>query len=248
VSTVNAANSDTLLIMMLMLIHMIALGVGLMIFAWIVYVQRRAARRDFSRPSFMQDFEPSSSFSPPRPVCWLAVRSVSPESVKDALGLNRAAPCSWTEGLAGGHEFFISPRVHGWVIVTGLALPHPSEDVDECFIFLSTLSRKLGHVQFFYADRFSRHHAWARLDDGCVTRAYAWAGMTVWNQGIETLPEIEIGVKTFGYGDRTATLLDVETSFENVPRLAARWSLDPAEVKLNSIRQSIGIAGESAWI
>jgi len=28
--------------------------------------------------------------------------------------------------------------------------------------------------------------------------------------------------------------------------LAARWSLDPAEVKLDSTRQSIGLAGESA--
>jgi hypothetical protein len=133
------------------------------------------------------------------------------------------------------------------VIVTGVGLPNPSENVDDCFIFLSTLSRKLGHVQYFYAEKFSRHHAWARLDDGCVTRAYAWAGETIWIQGIETLPEIEIGVKTFGYGEQSAASLDAETNFEKMPLLAARWSLDPAEVKLNSIRQSIGIAGESAW-
>ena len=218
--------------LMLLVAHFLALGVAVMVFGWMIFLQRRNRAADNINHS-------AGEFSPPhaaamRPSTWLAVRSLGPEAVRAVL--------------ADKDEFFISPRVNGWVIVTGLALPHPSEDVDECFIFLSTLSRKLGHVQFFYADRFSRHHAWARLDDGCVTRAYAWAGMTVWNQGIETLPEIEIGVKTFGYGDRTATLLDVETSFENVPRLAARWSLDPAEVKLNSIRQSIGIAGESAWI
>ena len=230
---------------MLLLMHMIALGVGLMIFGWMIYLQRRA-RRELGLLSPMLNF--ASQTTAPRPACWLAVRSASPESVKDALGLNRAAPCSWTEGLAGGHEFFISPRVHGWVIVTGLALPNPSEDVDGCFIFLSALSRKLGHMQFFYAEKFSRHHAWARLDDGCVTRAYAWAGETVWHQGIETLPEIEIGLKTFGYGDQSAASLDAETNFEKIPLLAARWSLDPAEVKLNSIRESIGIAGESAWI
>jgi hypothetical protein len=230
---------------MLLLMHLVALGVGLLIFAWMFYLQRRA-RQESGLPSSPQIFDvplPAAQ----RPATWLAIRSVSPESVKDALGLNRAAPCSWTEGLAGGHEFFISPRVHGWVIVTGLGLPNPSEDVDECFIFLSTLSRKLGHVQFFHAERFSRHHAWARLDDGCVTRAYAWAGETIWSQGIETLPEIEIGVKTFGYGDPAGVSLEAENNFEKVPQLAARWSLDPAEVKLNSIRQSIGIAGESAW-
>jgi hypothetical protein len=120
--------------------------------------------------------------------------------------------------------------------------------VDACFLFLTALSRKLGHVQYFYAEKFSRHHGWARLDDGCVTRGYAWTGETVWNQGNKTLPEIATGVKTFNYGEHLATILDAETNFEKVPQLAARWSLDPAEVKLDSTRQSIGLAGESAFI
>jgi hypothetical protein len=246
VSTVNASYNDTV-VEMLLLMHMIALGVGLMLFAWMIYLQRRA-HRQFRAVTAVYEFDPEPSFnlSVSRPMCWLAVRSVSPESVKAALGLNHASPCTWNEGLTGDHAFFISPRVNGWVIVTGLALPTPTEDVDACFIFLSTLSRKLGHVQYFYAETFSRHHGWARLDDGCVTRGYAWAGTTVWSQGVETLPEIEAGVKTFAYGDQSATLSDVETNFEKVPLLAARWSLDPAGVKLNSMRQSIGIAGETA--
>jgi hypothetical protein len=246
VSTLNASYNETI-VEMLLLMHMIALGVGLMLFAWMIFLQRRA-RRQFSAVTAVYEFdpEPSLSFSISRPMCWLAVRSVSPESVKEALGLNHASPCTWNEGLTGDHAFFISPRVNGWVIVTGLALPTPTEDVDACFIFLSTLSRKLGHVQYFYAETFSRHHGWARLDDGCVTRGYAWAGTTVWSQGVETLPEIEAGVKTFAYGDQSATLSDVEANFEKVPLLAARWSLDPAGVKLNSIRQSIGIVGETA--
>jgi len=223
-----------------------AIGIGLFILGWMLAAHRRARREQKSFPEAFNffAFKPGS---PPRPACWLAIRSVSPEAVKVALGLNRAAPCSWVEGLAGSHEFFISPRVHGWVIVTGLGLPHPSDDVDACFLFLTALSRKLGHVQFFYAEKFSRHHAWARLDDGCVTRGYAWTGETVWNQGIETRPEIEAGLKTFNYGEQTATILDAETNFEKVPQLAARWSLDPAEVRLNSTRQSIGLAGESAF-
>ena len=166
--------------------------------------------------------------------------------MKDALGLNHAAPCSWAEGLAGGHEFFIGPRVHGWVIVTGLGLPNPTDDVDATFLFLTALSRQLGHVQYFYASRLLRHHAWARLDDGCVTRAYAWTGETVWNQGAETVPEIEANLRLFDYGEHAATILDAETNFAKVPQLAARWSLDPAEVKLHSVRHAPGCAGESA--
>jgi len=235
---------------MLLLMHMIALGVGLMLFAWMFFLHRRA-RRQFS--ALKTATTPAAFAHPPaftlsvsRPPCWVAVRSVSPETVKEALGLNHAAPCTWIDGLLGEHAFFISPRVNGWVIITGLALPTPTVDVDECFVFLASLSRKLGHVQYFYAESVSHHHGWARLDDGCVTRAYAWAGTTVWSQGIESLPEIEIGVKTFGYADQAATLIDAVSNFEKVPLLAARWSLDPAGVKLNSIRQSIGIAGETA--
>ena len=119
--------------------------------------------------------------------------------------------------------------------------------MDATFLFLTGLSRQLGHVQYFYASRLFHHHAWARLDDGCVTRAYAWTGETVWHQGVETLPEIETDVKLFAYGDETATLLDAERNFEKVPQLAARWSLDPARVKLNSFRQATGSAGESAF-
>lgn len=233
-------------LLMLLVLNSVAIVIGLLILGWMVAVHHRA---QVASKSLMEAFSflPVRPDAPPRPACWLAVRSVSTEAVKTALGVNRAAPCSWVEGLAGSHEFFISPRVHGgWVIVTGLGLPNPSDDVDATFLFLTELSRKLGHVQYFYAERFSRHHGWARLDEGCVTRGYAWTGETVWNQGPKTLPETEAGVRTFPYGEQTATILDAETNFEKVPQLAARWSLDPAEVKLDSTRQSIGLAGESA--
>lgn len=223
----------------------VAILIGVLTLVWMRAVHRRAQRE---QKSFVEalNFLPARMDVPPRPACWLAIRSVSTEAVKTALQLNRAAPCSWLEGLAGSHEFFISPRVHGgWVIVTGLGLPHPGDDVDATFLFLTALSRKLGHVQFFYAEKLSRHHGWARLDDGCVTRAYAWTGETVWNQGLETLPETEAGLKTFAYGEPAT--LEAESNFEKIPHLAARWSLDPVEVKLDSPRRSIGLAGESAF-
>ena len=238
-----SANDLTALV--LLTLQGLAVVIGLMILAWMLVVHRR--ERLQSKISPAQHFFPFQPRIISRPGCWVAIRSVSPEAVKNVLGLNRAEPCSWAEGLAGGHEFFISPRVNGWVIVTGMSLPNPTDDVDATFVFLQALSKQLGHVQYFYASRLLHHHAWARLDDGCVTRAYAWAGETVWNQGIETIPEIEVNVKLFGYGEPAATIWDAETNFEKVPQLAARWSLDPAEVKLSSSRQSIGLAGESAF-
>ncbi len=231
---------------MLLAILGVALGVGFIILGWMLAVRRRQ-KLDRIIATPVLNFFPFPTLSPQRPSSWLAIRSASTETVKEALSLNRAAPCSWEEGLAGGHEFFISQRVHGWVIVTGLGLPSPGDDIDACFHFLTALSRKLGHVQYFHASRLMHHHGWARLDEGCVTRAYAWTGETVWNQGSETLPEAAIGLKSFAYGDHSATILDAELNFEKVPQLAARWSLDPAEVRLNSARQATGIAGESAW-
>ena len=231
--------------LMILAVHGLALCIGLVIVIWMMAVHRRERLRQPDHSPALVLF-PRPKPSPSRPNCWLAVRSVTPEAVKLALGLNRFAPCSWEDGLVGEHEFFISPRVHGWVIITGVGLPNPSDDVDATFMFLTALSKQLGHVQYFYSGRYMHHHAWARLDDGCVTRAYAWTGETVWNQGAETLPELEIGLRSYDYGEQSATILDVETNHERVALLASRWSLDPAEIKTQTLPVATGIAGETA--
>jgi hypothetical protein len=121
--------------------------------------------------------------------------------------------------------------------------------VDATFRFLTALSRKLGHVQFFTANRVLGHHAWARLEAGRVVRAYAWAGKTLWNQGIKTRAELELSLKCFRYfetPDRPSygqpDVIAMNT--EKVPLLAARWSLDPAAIDERLFEQSRGIAGE----
>ncbi len=171
----------------------------------------------------------------------MAIRSANPKIVQAALGLNRSTLGSWSEGMVGGRDFFISPQVHGWVIVTGPGLPNPSDDVDACFHFLIALSRRLGHVQYFHANGILHHHAWARMDEGCVTRAYAWAGETLWNQGVKTLPEIELGLKCFAYGESPATTNNAEANVKKVPLLAARWSLDPAAINSRFVKHFTGI-------
>src|SRR5277367_6815060 len=161
---------------MLLAAHLLALAVACAIFGVILFLHRRAQKTETVNPvppSILFQRIPNN-----RPRTWAAIRAATPATVQRALGLNRSMPCSWSEGMTGEHDFFISQRINGWVIVTGAGLPNPSDDVDGCFLFLIALSRKLGHVQFFHAENFSRHHAWARLDDGYVTRAYAWAGET----------------------------------------------------------------------
>ena len=140
-------NSGNAIPLMLLAMPLLALGIGFFMLGWLAALHRRTPAAKF--PSLQNFFPVPQRATPARPDAWLAIRSVSPEAVKLALGLNRATPCSWAEGIAGAHEFFISPRVHGWVIVTGVGLPNPSDDVDGCFLFLTAMSRQLGHIQYF---------------------------------------------------------------------------------------------------
>lgn len=183
-----------------------------------------------------------------RPPAWLAVRSRNVHTVQMALGLHNVQPCTWSEGLNGDEKLFIAPPVKGWVLIIGSGLPDPADDVDACYRFLTGLSKKLGHVQFFVANRVLGHHAWVRVESGQVTRGYAWAGRTIWNQGKETRPETEFGLKCFQYfeaPDQTFNFSDTITAnVEKVSQLAANWSIDPGSVDETNFEHAYGIAGE----
>lgn len=235
---------------MLLLLFLIALSVGTAI---IVLVVRRAR---WKQPG--AGGEASSSSACPyvrtcftrRPGCWLAVKSRSLPAVQAALDLHNPKPCTLLKGMAGEEKLFIAPPVKGWILVIGLNLPDPSEDVDACFRFVVDVSRKLGHVQFFSASRVLHHHAWVQADRGRVTRAYAWAGKTLWKQGARTAAEKELDLKCFDYAEsaqRSASFGQpdvIAANVDKVPLLAARWSLDPARIDERFLEQERGIAGE----
>ncbi len=185
------------------------------------------------------------------PCRWLAIRSIDPQAVQSALNLHNPTSCSWEEGLVGARDqkLFISPPVGDWILVVGPGLPDPGDDPDLCFHFLTRLSRKVGHVQFFCVNRVLHHHAWARLDEGRVHRAYAWAGQTVWNQGPFTLMEAKVGLKCYNYFEQVqrgdfSQHDPVASNTEKVPMLAARWSVDPSTIDDRQFKSGHGIAGD----
>ncbi len=185
---------------------------------------------------------------------WLAIKSIHPLRVQEALQLTKPTPCSWAEAIAAAQEqrLFISPPIGGWVLVLGSALPDPAEDVDRCYMLLLELSRKLGHVQFFSLNRALNHHAWAQASHGQILRAYAWAGQTLWNQGRPTRAEVELRMKCFDYAEplqqiRFADPNPVAQNTEKVPLLAARWSIDPAAIDPRVLRENRGITGKLSW-
>ncbi len=184
-----------------------------------------------------------------RPKSWLAIRSGNPLAVQAALALHNPQPCSWAEGLQSGHEraLFVSAPVAGWILVLGGALPEPAGDVDICFRFLTDLSRQLGEVQFFSSNPMLGHHAWARLSQGRVLRAYAWAGTTLWNQGELTAVEAALRLQCHEYAEPEAAGFaareEAEENAERVPLLATCWSIDPGDLDARFLAEERGILG-----
>jgi len=184
-----------------------------------------------------------------RPALWIAVHTPDAAGVFNALGLDHPQPGHWTQCTPGSGRMFVSVPVNGWTLVCGDGIPDPSDDVDRCFRFLMNLSVALGHVQLFNASPILHDHAWARVESGRVIRAYAWAaGQTLWNQGAPTTAEQLLGLRCFGYGECTdpsdwRLRERVSENLVKIPLLAARWSLDPAELESVPSNRASGLAG-----
>ena len=194
---------------------------------------------------------PASIFMLDRPSRWLAIRSEDPFQVQAALELHNPAPCLWLDGFSrlGEKSLFISPAVRGWVFVIGPGLLDPCEDAEAAFHFIMKLSRSLGAVQMFSLSRILNHHAWIRVENERVYRAYVWAGETLWNQGERTAAEKALRLRCVPYaaegglfsfsGDEDSSL-----NSEKIWQLASQWSLDPMNVDWQNQTISYGISGE----
>ena len=185
------------------------------------------------------------------PGSWIAVAGTNLTTVKRALGIEHATSCSWDDGLAmmRQHKVFITPPQNGWILVFGAALPDPATDVDQCFLRLSALSRKLGTVQYFSSKLAPLQFSWVMLDHGKVVRAHAWSGQTLWNQGPVTKAESECGLICLDYGEENEASGGFQVSrmirnAEQVAELAGRWGIHPALVAARLGRSGLGLAGE----
>ena len=236
---------------MLVLFLGLVTGVGLTLLVLSVRHSRRPATRSrtFLVPLAHAPRSPWPSLGLPNR--WLAIKVNNPRLVQAVVGLHKPVACSWQDGLtlAQARKLFITPCLNGWVLVMGSHLPDPADDVDQCFHLLRRLSRSLGRVQFFSANRLLKHHAWASAYHGRIERAYAWADRTLWNQGNQTPDEAELGLVCYDYLTTPAPSQRVHPdpiarNTERVPLLAARWSVDPSAVDPRVLREAHGIVGE----
>jgi hypothetical protein len=250
----NATGQVTAGLLLFSLVSLLALTI-LTAFLMLIFIRRRRASdlglaaREKAESPYGPRYWPTVFEQACR---WVAIKSSRVAVVQSALGLNNPVPCSWGEGLARltSHKLFISPPIRGWILVIGQGLPDPSEDVDECFHFLTKLSRATGQLQFFSVNRALNQHAWVRADGGHIRRAYAWAGETIWNQGETTRAEIEVGLKCAGYGEGAVGDVGVGqpdpavSNTEKVMLLAAKWSFDPTALHQGALETRLGIAGD----
>lgn len=240
---------DHFIVYLLLLVLGIVLGC-FALFLYLIYRSHRPGTPPGALPARHRSQPHRAALVLNTPQRWLAVKTSNPQKVQTALDLHNPIPCSWDEGVEDASErrLFISPPVNGWVLVIGSILPDPAHDVDCCFHFLRALSAKVGHVQFFSANRVLSSHAWIQLCQGRVLRAYAWADRTLWNQGPVTRAETELDLICLDYSqvDPPDFLLAqaLRANTDKVPQLASRWSIDPTAIDSASIPQSSGIVGE----
>jgi hypothetical protein len=189
----------------------------------------------------------------PLPPRWMAVRSANTGFIREMLGQDPMSALAWSDALARCRErtFFISTPLDGWTLVIGAGIPDPSNDVDASYRFLTGLSRVVGEVHCYSADRVLNFHAWSCLRDGRVVRAYAWAGETLWNEGRQTLDERLLGLRCRAYGEeadpvRYGAVPAEQHNTERVILLARRWSIDPVVASETLLQQESSPAGDGA--
>lgn len=170
----------------------------------------------------------------PWPGRWMAIHGATPDRIREAFRGKVSPYSSWADALLRCRErtVFVSPSVDGWSLVVGANLPDVFQDVDRAFHRLRELGDALGTIQYFSTDRVVHSHAWVRIDQGQVTRAYAWAGSTLWNEGRVSLEERLLGLRCREYGEESEPVPFGEVSPEshNADRLvllARKWSVDP---------------------
>jgi hypothetical protein len=209
--------------------------------------------------------------SPDRPypfgykMSWLAIRTGDTAAVVDALAIEAPELANWRSGIGTVYcddysetHVFVSPPVEGWTFVIGLALPHPlgRSFLDKSTQLLLDLGGRFPEVQYFFTYPLIDFFAWARIDDGKLTRAFAVGDEgTLWNKGKITREETSLGLKLFELrgvrgrrGEAGGEILMHPTE-EHVLMLASRWSLDPTRVDQCKAGPALGYIGRApaAW-
>jgi len=217
--------------------------------AWQRKTRREESRSAFGSPGGGE--EGISARDLERPESWIAFRTEDPLKAAAVLGLEALAPAeapSQPSDLAPG-QWFISPALNGWVMCWGSGLADPGENIDRLHRQLMGMAAHFSGLQYFHQNRALARHAWVRVENQQVYRAYAWADRTQWNEGDFTAAERSLDLKCEDYGQPEPTWPPPDQRRVNtlrVPMLAAKWSLDPLFYLRQGSGPGLGFIGVSS--
>jgi len=165
---------------------------------------------------------------------WFAVRAGDAESVKNALGVRAAVPSSWVAGLTrvADEGIFVTPPVDGWVFAIGVDA-FQRGDCERVTQLLLRLGSSCGPAFWFATHARMDVHGWSCADSRELLRGYLYDGdepRVVWDQGVVTPTETELGFFVDDPRDRSDDALKWWPTPACVLRLAAAWSLDPVDL------------------
>ncbi|MFC0527093.1 hypothetical protein [Phytohabitans kaempferiae] len=177
---------------------------------------------------------------------WLAIRDGGAREVVDALGGRIVGNGAWREGVERAYAeadiVIATPPLTGaggatWSLVAGRWVAMASDYID-----VAALSGALDReVQLFYTDRVTESHEWTRAVGGRLVRSFGYLGesgtVTRW-QGDPQEIEFAIGLPaTFDAAHDSVTVRE-----DDVMRVAAAWSLDPAALEGKPATEPLGVA------
>jgi len=137
---------------------------------------------------------------------WLAIKTNDAQRVIDSLNLKDVKKSDWSNGIKAAYrgcgEVYVTQPIDGWVIVIGNSIPDAGDSMypDKITPVMNKLSLEFSEVQYFSTHRVVEYHAWAKVINGHVIRAYAYIGeqgLTIWNKGEPTKEEKELNFNFF---------------------------------------------------
>lgn len=192
---------------------------------------------------------------------WYALPTIDTSAVADAIKLNDAQPCGWSQGIHAAYDqsVFITPPVEGWTFVVGFSLAPSTDDISPILQSrLETLSQIFGTALCFSTHRVVEFHLWAKAVKGSLIRAYGYvgeSGETFWDEGEMTPEEQQLGFAFFDpkspeaedddYWERTDLSYPDEDS---VMFIADAWSISPIQLEqyAGDLAPSLGLLGRKS--
>lgn len=183
-------------------------------------------------------------------MAWFAIPTNDSARVMGAFKLKKPVPANWATGIQSVYtdltRAFVTPPVDGWTFVLGLGLPtfDTEETTREFLAFIHTVASVFPNFCYFGTHRIVDFHAWVRVSNGSIERAYAYLGErgeTLYESGQKSKEETDWG---FTFFDERSQEAQSEDYFEredlrypsekDVMRISAAWTINTQDLDQKS--------------